>query len=69
MQISEKTGRIPQLIQDLRSNISLLIIIVLAFFVLSSKHIIIYNEETLVLLSFIGFLIFSYNMLSDSVES
>lgn len=68
-QISEKTGRIAQLIQDLRSNMSLFIILVLAFFVLSSKHIIIYNEETLVLLSFIGFLIFSYNMLSDSVEN
>jgi hypothetical protein len=56
-------------IEDLRSNLSLLIMSLLAFFVLSSKHIIIYNEETLVLISFIGFILLSYNMLSDSIEN
>lgn len=50
-------------------NLSFFGMILLAFFVLSSKHIIIYNEETLVLLSFIGFVLFSYNMMSASVES
>lgn len=51
--------------ENLRFGISLL----LAFFVLSSKHIIIYNEETLVLLCFIGFLFFSSYMISDSIEN
>jgi len=50
-------------------GISFFCMILLAFFVLSSKHIILYNEETLVLLSFIGFVLFSYNMMSASVES
>ena len=67
MQIYAKIRKI--LTEDIKSNMSLLIMSILAFFVLSSKHIIIYNEETLVLISFIGFIIFSYSMLSDSVEN
>jgi len=35
--------------------------------VASSKHVIIYNEELLVLLSFIGFLVVSSKMMTDSV--
>jgi Ca2+/Na+ antiporter len=50
-------------------NMSFLGILALAFFVLSSKHIIIYNEETLVLLSFFCFLVFCYTNLNESVES
>lgn len=50
-------------------NMSFLGVSALAFFVLSSKHIIIYNEETLVLLSFFCFTIFCYLTLSESVES
>ena len=50
-------------------NFSLIITGSLAFFVLSSKHIFIYNEETLVLISFIGFVLFSYRMLSESIEN
>ncbi len=50
-------------------NFSLMITASLAFFVLSSKHIFIYNEETLVLISFIGFVLFSYRMLSESIEN
>ena len=42
---------------------------ILGFFVLSSKHFIIYNEETLVVISFIGFIIFSYRMLNESIEN
>ena len=67
MQVFEKIRKF--FIEDLRSNLSLLIMSLLAFFVLSSKHIIIYNEETLVLISFIGFILLSYNMLSDSIEN
>jgi hypothetical protein len=66
-QVSEKIRKL--FTEDLRSNISLLVMILLAFFVLSSKHIIIYNEETLVLISFIGFILLSYNMLSDTIEN
>ena len=67
IQIFEKIRKL--FTEDLRSHISLLIMSLLAFFVLSSKHIIIYNEETLVLISFIGFILLSYSMLSDSVEN
>jgi Ca2+/Na+ antiporter len=52
-----------------RENLTLLTTGLLGFFVLSSKHIIIYNEETLVLLSFIGFVLFSTRMLGESIES
>ena len=41
----------------------------LAFLVLSSKHIIIYNEETLVVISFIGFIYTCQKMAGDSIES
>jgi Ca2+/Na+ antiporter len=49
-------------------NFSLITISLLTFFVLSSKHIIIYNEETLVLICFISFLIFTSLQASDSIE-
>ena len=67
MQFSEKIRKL--FFEDLQSNLSLLVMGLLAFFVLSSKHIIIYNEETLVLISFIGFVLFSYSMLSEQVEN
>ena len=41
----------------------------LAFLVLSSKHIIIYNEETLVVISFIAFIYTCQKMGADSIES
>ena len=41
----------------------------LAFLVLSSKHIIIYNEETLVVISFIAFIYTCQKMAADSIES
>jgi hypothetical protein len=50
-------------------NVSFFSMMLLAFFVLSSKHIIIYNEETLVLLSFIAFVLFSYSMAGTTVEN
>jgi len=40
---------------------------ILAFFVLSSKHIFIYNEETLVVFCFFGFLWTSVRMFGDSL--
>ena len=43
--------------------------VLLAYFVLSSKHLIIYNEETLVLFSFIGFVLLSSHMMGESVEN
>jgi len=51
------------------SSLSNLILFgLLGFFVLSSKHFIIYNEETLVVISFIAFVLFSYNMLNQSIQ-
>lgn len=41
----------------------------LVFFVLSSKHIILYNEETLVVLCFIGFILTCQKMLGESIEN
>ena len=49
-------------------NITLGGILLLAFFVLSSKHIIIYNEESLILLCFVGFLFFSVYMAGESIQ-
>lgn len=40
----------------------------LAFCVLSSKHIIIYNEELLVATSFLAFLVFVFNYFGDTVK-
>jgi len=45
-----------------------LIVVVLIFIVLSSKHILLFNEETLVALSFMCFMFCSYHYLSDTVS-
>jgi len=55
--------------EDFHSHSSLIRNSLLAYFVLSSKHLIIYNEETLVLLSFIGFVLFSTHMMGESIEN
>jgi hypothetical protein len=55
--------------EDFGSHSNLLRNALLAYFVLSSKHLIIYNEETLVLLSFIGFILLSSHMMGESVEN
>jgi len=55
--------------EDLQKNSSLMRNSLLAYFVFSSKHLIIYNEETLVLISFIGFVLLSTHMMGDSVKN
>ena len=55
--------------EDFQSHSNLFRNALLAYFVLSSKHFIIYNEETLVLLSFIGFVLLSSHMMGESVEN
>jgi hypothetical protein len=50
-------------------NLSSLGVGLLIFFVLSSKHIIIYNEETLVVLCFFGFIATCQMMFSESIQS
>jgi len=55
--------------EDFQSHSSLIRNSLLAYFVLSSKHLIIYNEETLVLFSFIGFVLFSLHMMGESIEN
>ena len=55
--------------EDIYIHSSLLRNSLLAYFVLSSKHLIIYNEETLVLISFIGFVLFSTHMMGESVKN
>ena len=55
--------------EDIYTHSSLLRNSLLAYFVLSSKHLIIYNEETLVLISFIGFVLFSTHMMGESVKN
>ena len=49
-------------------NFSLITLSLLTFFVLSSKHIIIYNEETLVLICFISFLVFTSLQAGESIK-
>jgi hypothetical protein len=56
-------------VKFISQNLKLVTIGILGFFVLSSKHFIIYNEETLVVISFIAFVIFSYRMLNQSIEN
>jgi len=53
----------------IQENNSIMAASILGFFVLSSKHLIIYNEETLVVISFIGFILFSYRMVNESIEN
>ena len=55
--------------EDISTHSFLLRNSLLAYFVLSSKHLIIYNEETLVLLSFIGFVLLSTHMMGESVKN
>ena len=49
-------------------NKTLIISATLAFFVCSSKNIIIYNEEILVALSFLCFVLFSFHTFQDTVK-
>jgi len=42
---------------------------ILVFLVFTSKNILIFNEETLILISFLGFLYFSYTNLSDDATA
>ena len=67
MQIFQKLQKFFR--EDFHSHYNLVRNSLLAYFVLSSKHLIIYNEETLVLLSFIGFVLLSSHMMGDSVET
>lgn len=73
---NEKSGFLSSIIsffvklaQNISENSTFFIRSLLVFVVLSSKHIIIYNEETLVLISFIAFIVFSYNSLKESVKN
>jgi F0F1-type ATP synthase membrane subunit b/b' len=67
MQISQKLQKF--FYEDFSSHSKFLRNSLLAYFVLSSKHLIIYNEETLVLLSFIAFVLLSSHMMGESVEN
>lgn len=49
------------------NNIAYIVGGALAFIVLSSKNIIIYNEEILIAISFLGFVVFSSQTMSDSI--
>ena len=49
-------------------NKTLILASTLAFLVCSSKNIIIYNEEILVALSFLFFVLFSFYSFQDSVK-
>ena len=55
--------------EDVSTHSNLLRNTLLAYVVLSSKHFIIYNEETLVLLSFLGFVLLSTHMMGESVKN
>ena len=46
-----------------------ILLTVLALCVVSSKHILIYNEELLVLLSFVAFVVFCSHTMSETVHS
>ena len=50
------------------SNLRIYLFLFLAFCVLSSKHIIIYNEETLVAISFFAFIFFVYRYFGDTIK-
>jgi len=50
-----------------RENMSFILASLLLFLVCTSKNILIFNEETLVALSFSGFVIFSYVNLQESI--
>lgn len=50
-------------------NKTLILSATLAFFVCSSKNIIIYNEEILVALSFLFFVVFSFHAFQDAVKT
>jgi len=65
--LSERLKGLSQLITS--ENLSSGGIALLIFFVLSSKHIIIYNEETLVFLCFFGFIATCQMMFSESIQS
>jgi len=64
--IRKKDKRMP--FKLLQQNASTLLFGSLAFFVLSSKNIIIYNEEILIGLSFLAFLLFSSMTMGESIR-
>jgi hypothetical protein len=53
---------------DMNSNLVNYARILVFFFVCSSKQIFIYNEETLVALCFVGFMVFSFSYFGASIQ-
>jgi len=50
------------------SNLRIYLFLFLSFCVLSSKHLIIYNEETLVAISFFAFIFFVFRYFGDTIK-
>lgn len=61
-------GPVPYFVTLIKKNITLIFYLVLAFCVVSSKNILIYNEELLVVLSSVAFLFFVYHYFGDAIS-